>query len=160
MIEGVGLEHSHRSSERIGREDHVGIGEEQHLAGGLRRANRQGMALPHPALRQVLHTHHAQMRMRQPDGVDDGRGAIGRPIVHQQDLEGRIVEGQHRAQGVADVPLLVTGRNDHRHGGPCPGRRRLPHRIEPAQSAHAQTDVDDGDEKDDEGDEREDGHVL
>jgi hypothetical protein len=121
--------------QRIGREHHVGVGEQDPLAARALGAARERVRLPQPPVGQRVDAHHAHPRVAGRGPAGDVAGAVGGAVVDDDDLDRgarrgpaeRAQRGEPRGDGVR----LVARRDDHRHEGRAVGAggQRLPGRV-------------------------------
>ena len=94
----VASQRAHRAPEQLRLVTGVGVGEEHELASrAARNPWRQAQGFPyHPSGSGSPWTQpHARIPGREP--LDDGRGLVGGPIVHDQQLERLVGRGENRA---------------------------------------------------------------
>ena len=85
---------------------HIGVDEEQHLAAGQRGQAMAGVGFAHPPGRQGDASHHADPIIGCGQARHDGVGAIGRPVVVNDDLQrigGAGQCGHHRGLDTAGL---------------------------------------------------------
>ena len=154
MVEALAHEVPHAERDGVRSEADVAISEEQKLPRRRVRTPLGGVVLAEPAVRQLLHVDHREPGVLAGQPLGDLAGAVLGAVVHEQDLEVRVAEGEQRPERLLDRRFLVPGRHDHgetgRRGLVGAGRRHL---IEPA---HLEFAVDDGPRDSRPHDERED----
>ena len=127
-----------RAPERVGLEEHVGIGEEQPVAGRVVRSGPHGMRFAEPSRRQFVVMNHPQARGRKAlprpgcvlcdrvgllltlmfrDAFHDRARRIGRPVIDRDHFVAVIVERQQLIERLFDALLFVAGGNDDGNAG-------------------------------------------
>jgi hypothetical protein len=118
----------HEQGDRVPLDDGVAV---DHHEDVLRRRGEpapQGTGLAGVLLPDQPDGRAVRVAPLEPVGlqpVDQLGGAVGRPVVHDDDLERRITVAQQRSYRRDDVRRLVVRRDDDRHRGP-PLAARLP----------------------------------
>ncbi len=97
-----------------GRELHVGVDEQEVLAPRPGGEVGAGVVLAGPALGERRHGFEAQARIAGGQSPHERRGAVGRVVVADQDLDGRAGAGQRGHERRADPLGLVAGRDQDR----------------------------------------------
>ena len=90
---------------------HVGIAEEQPLAGGELRPAVQRVNLAQPAGRQLVNVQHAQPVVARRELIGQCTGVVGRAVIDQDELDLGIafVEAQTSTPGQAAPPRYRPG---------------------------------------------------
>ena len=111
----------HRGPEHLGLEVHVGVGEEQPVAGRDRGAGRRRVTLARPVVGTVIQFDHPHplimliMLIIARRGPQPRKRVVGAPIKHHDQLEGDVPLGEHAVNETLDDPRLVVRRHDDRH---------------------------------------------
>jgi hypothetical protein len=93
---------------------HVGIAEQQPVAGRTLDAGRQRMHLAEPAGGELVDPRDRDPVIAGCERASDLAGPVGRAIVDDDDLDGGIAARELAAQRVADRQGFVARRHDHR----------------------------------------------
>jgi hypothetical protein len=112
----------HRALQGLGRQHHVGVGEEKPITGGVARAFGQGVGLAQPTLGHRVEVHHPQPPILGGEEVEQACRAVGGAVVQGHHIEGGVVEAEQRPQGGLQGPLLVARGDDQAHPRPAAGR--------------------------------------
>ena len=96
----------------VGGEGHVGVGEEQDLAGGRVRPALGRMGLAEPSRREFVDVQHLEPRVPGAQAFSDLPGAVGGAVVDVDHLIVRVAQDEERLQGPFDRALLVMGGDD------------------------------------------------
>ncbi len=116
------------AGERVGREAHVRVDEDQEVVAGALGQHLAGVLLARPAGRQRRRQLQPNARIGGGERRDHGARAITRVVVEHHHLEVDPAALERGSQRGADLRLLVAGGDQEREPRPCslPGARRRP----------------------------------
>ena len=98
---------SRHAAQRIGRQAHIGIDEDQQRVPRQMRQMPAGMLLARPARRQRRRRLHPDAGVG--DGAHDIRRSVGRVVVEHDDFQIHVAVCQHGVDGGSDLVRLVAG---------------------------------------------------
>ena len=124
-----------------GLHDDVGVGEEEQFPRGSPAPRPEGVGLAEPAGRKLRDVNGLEAGIVAGQFVHDGAGGVVGAVIHHDQFIVGVVEPEEREERLADVPLLVAGRDDHRNlrgrggeiGGDVaqePDRPVAPHQVD------------------------------
>ena len=100
------------SSQHVSPKMDVGVGEEKQLAPGSLGRPVQRVVLPQPTVGELVDPEDDESVAPVGEVPQDPPGPVGGPVVHRDDLQGRIVQGEERPDGLLHVRGLVAGGHD------------------------------------------------
>ncbi|SRR5258706_7213055 len=100
------------TSEDVGFEADISIGEEQPIAGGYFVAFLEGVWFAEPAGRQLIDVHSAEPGMGGRDFVEDAAGGVFRTVVYGDDLEIRVIDFHQSGESGRKFFLFIAPGKD------------------------------------------------
>ena len=128
----------HRAPQRIRRVHHVGVAEEEPLAGSRFSRLPHGMRLAQPARGQLAHVHHRQAFAEfDLQAIQDRAGRVFGAVIDHHQFIVRVVDGKQRAHRGFDHLLLIARRNNDADARqPASGRNRILRLAQVGNPAH------------------------
>ena len=146
------LAERYSTSQCVALDGHIGVAEQQILAMCRTACRVERVDLAEPSLGQRLDADDLEPWVTACGIARDVARAVGRAVVHEDELEIRVVLGEARAKRRPDSPRLVPRRHDDRDAGPArptPSRETSTSRTFARRCRHATTQPASGDRGED-----------